>query len=171
MVCQQDLRRDNFIRLGNVFFWIRKLSKNQGPWYLDSDETSSRRRKLMFPRAGLVIRQAWRSIFILIFRIKPFWILVWVRRFTDYSLRHGAKKVFAVDGTDQSSKFETELKLFLFTKRRIFVIFIQMKHKLDIIVWCVVYISEGNFAARGKKFDEHGYDIDCYGKTSIWSGA
>ncbi len=32
------------------------------------------------------------------FRIKPFWILVRVMGgFTGYSLRHGAKKVFAVD--------------------------------------------------------------------------
>lgn len=92
---------DNFIRLGYVFL-NKKIVQKSGTMVSDSDEIRLEKKETYVSRAGLKLASV-AEYFHLNFQDK---IVLDIGSstggFTDYSLRHGAKKVFAVDvGTDQ----------------------------------------------------------------------
>lgn len=92
---------DNFIRLGYVFL-NKKIVQKSGTMVSDSDEIKLEKKETYVSRAGLKLASV-AEYFHLNFQDK---IVLDIGSstggFTDYSLRHGAKKVFAVDvGTDQ----------------------------------------------------------------------
>ena len=92
---------DNFIRLGYVFL-NKKIVQKSGTMVSDSDEIKLERKETYVSRAGLKLASV-AEYFHLNFQDKTVLdIGSSTGGFTDYSLRHGAKKVFAVDvGTDQ----------------------------------------------------------------------
>ena len=92
---------DNFIRLGYVFL-NKKIVQKSGTMVSDSDEIKLEKRETYVSRAGLKLASV-AEYFHLNFQDKTVLdIGSSTGGFTDYSLRHGAKKVFAVDvGTDQ----------------------------------------------------------------------
>ena len=92
---------DNFIRLGYVFL-NKKIVQKSGTMVSDSDEIKLEKKETYVSRAGLKLASV-AEYFYLNFQDKTVLdIGSSTGGFTDYSLRHGAKKVFAVDvGTDQ----------------------------------------------------------------------
>ena len=92
---------DNFIRLGYVFL-NKKIVQKSGTMVSDSDEIKLEKKETYVSRAGLKLASV-AEYFHLNFQDKTVLdIGSSTGGFTDYSLRHGAKKVFAVDvGTDQ----------------------------------------------------------------------
>ena len=92
---------DNFIRLGYVLL-NKKIVQKSGTMVSDSDEIKLEKKETYVSRAGLKLASV-AEYFHLNFQDKTVLdIGSSTGGFTDYSLRHGAKKVFAVDvGTDQ----------------------------------------------------------------------
>ena len=92
---------DNFIRLGYVFL-NKKIVQKSGTMVSDVDEIKLEKKETYVSRAGLKLASV-AEYFHLNFQDKTVLdIGSSTGGFTDYSLRHGAKKVFAVDvGTDQ----------------------------------------------------------------------
>ena len=92
---------DNFIRLGYVFL-NKKIVQKSGTMVSDADEIKLEKKETYVSRAGLKLASV-AEYFHLNFQDKTVLdIGSSTGGFTDYSLRHGAKKVFAVDvGTDQ----------------------------------------------------------------------
>ena len=87
---------DNFIRLGYVFL-NKKIVQKSGTMVSDSDEIKLEKKETYVSRAGLKLASV-AEYFHLNFQDKT--VLDFgssTGGFTDYSLRHGAKKVFAVD--------------------------------------------------------------------------
>ena len=92
---------DNFIRLGYVYL-NKKVAHKSGVMVSDADKITLEKAETYVSRAGLKLASV-AKYFKLNFQDK---IVLDIGSstggFTDYSLRHGAKKVFAVDvGTDQ----------------------------------------------------------------------
>ena len=92
---------DNFIRLGYVSL-NKKVARKSGVMVSDTDKITLKRAETYVSRAGLKLASV-AKYFKLNFQDKTVLdIGSSTGGFTDYSLRHGAKKVFAVDvGTDQ----------------------------------------------------------------------
>ena len=92
---------DNFIRLGYVYL-NKKVAQKSGAMVSDTDEITLKKTETYVSRAGLKLASV-AKYFKLNFQDKTVLdIGSSTGGFTDYSLRHGAKKVFAVDvGTDQ----------------------------------------------------------------------
>ena len=92
---------DNFIRLGYVFL-NKKIVQKSGTMVSDLDEIKLEKKETYVSRAGLKLASV-AEYFHLNFQDKTVLdIGSSTGGFTDYSLRHGVKKVFAVDvGTDQ----------------------------------------------------------------------
>ena len=88
---------DNFIRLGYVFL-NKKIVQKSGTMVSDSDEIKLEKKETYVSRAGLKLASV-AEYFHLNFQDKTVLdIGSSTGGFTDYSLRHGAKKVFAVVG-------------------------------------------------------------------------
>lgn len=92
---------DNFIRLGYIYL-NKKVAQKSGVMVSDTDTITLKKTETYVSRAGLKLASV-AKYFKLNFQDK---IVLDIGSstggFTDYSLRHGAKKVFAVDvGTDQ----------------------------------------------------------------------
>jgi ftsJ-like methyltransferase len=92
---------DNFIRLGYVYL-NKKVAHKSGVMISDTDKITLEKAETYVSRAGLKLASV-AKYFKLNFQDKTVLdIGSSTGGFTDYSLRHGAKKVFAVDvGTDQ----------------------------------------------------------------------
>lgn len=92
---------DNFIRLGYVYL-NKKVARKSGVMVSDTDKITLEKAETYVSRAGLKLASV-AKYFKLNFQDKTVLdIGSSTGGFTDYSLRHGAKKVFAVDvGTDQ----------------------------------------------------------------------
>lgn len=92
---------DNFIRLGYVYL-NKKVAHKSGVMVSDTDKITLEKAETYVSRAGLKLASV-AKYFKLNFQDKTVLdIGSSTGGFTDYSLRHGAKKVFAVDvGTDQ----------------------------------------------------------------------
>ncbi len=92
---------DNFIRLGYVSL-NKKVARKSGVMVSDTDTITLKKAETYVSRAGLKLASV-AKYFKLNFQDKTVLdIGSSTGGFTDYSLRHGAKKVFAVDvGTDQ----------------------------------------------------------------------
>lgn len=92
---------DNFIRLGYVYL-NKKVAHKSGVMVSDADKITLEKAETYVSRAGLKLASV-AKYFKLNFQDKTVLdIGSSTGGFTDYSLRHGAKKVFAVDvGTDQ----------------------------------------------------------------------
>lgn len=92
---------DNFIRLGYVYL-NKKVAQKSGVMVSDTDKITLEKAETYVSRAGLKLASV-AKYFKLNFQDKTVLdIGSSTGGFTDYSLRHGAKKVFAVDvGTDQ----------------------------------------------------------------------
>ena len=92
---------DNFIRLGYVYL-NKKVAHKSGVMVSDADKRTLEKAETYVSRAGLKLASV-AKYFKLNFQDKTVLdIGSSTGGFTDYSLRHGAKKVFAVDvGTDQ----------------------------------------------------------------------
>lgn len=92
---------DNFIRLGYVYL-NKKVAQKSGVMVSDTDTITLKKAETYVSRAGLKLASV-AKYFKLNFQDKTVLdIGSSTGGFTDYSLRHGAKKVFAVDvGTDQ----------------------------------------------------------------------
>lgn len=131
---------DNFIRLGYVFL-NKKIVQKSGTMVSDSDEIKLEKRETYVSRAGLKLASV-AEYFHLNFQDKTVLdIGSSTGGFTDYSLRHGAKKVFAVDvGTDQlhpSLRLNPKIVLHEKTDIRDF----YADEVIDIIVGDVSFIS------------------------------
>lgn len=131
---------DNFIRLGYVFL-NKKIVQKSGTMVSDSDEIKLEKRETYVSRAGLKLASV-AEYFHLNFQDKTVLdIGSSTGGFTDYSLRHGAKKVFAVDvGTDQlhpSLRLNPKIALHEKTDIRDF----YADEAIDIIVGDVSFIS------------------------------
>ena len=131
---------DNFIRLGYVFL-NKKIVQKSGTMVSDSDEIKLEKRETYVSRAGLKLASV-AEYFHLNFQDKTVLdIGSSTGGFTDYSLRHGAKKVFAVDvGTDQlhpSLRLNPKIALHEKTDIRDF----YADEAIDIIVCDVSFIS------------------------------
>ena len=131
---------DNFIRLGYVFL-NKKIVQKSGTMVSDSDEIKLEKKETYVSRAGLKLASV-AEYFHLNFQDK---IVLDIGSstggFTDYSLRHGAKKVFAVDvGTDQlHSSLRPNPKIALYEKTDIRDFYAD--EAIDIIVGDVSFIS------------------------------
>ena len=92
---------DNFIRLGYVYL-NKKVAQKSGVMVSDTDKITLEKAETYVSRAGLKLASV-AKYFKLNFQDKTVLdIGSSTGGFTDYSLRHGAKKVFAIDvGTDQ----------------------------------------------------------------------
>ena len=131
---------DNFIRLGYVFL-NKKIVQKSGTMVSDSDEIKLEKKETYVSRAGLKLASV-AEYFHLNFQDK---IVLDIGSstggFTDYSLRHGAKKVFAVDvGTDQlHPSLRPNPKIALYEKTDIRDFYTD--EAIDIIVGDVSFIS------------------------------
>lgn len=131
---------DNFIRLGYVFL-NKKIVQKSGTMVSDSDEIKLEKKETYVSRAGLKLASV-AEYFHLNFQDK---IVLDIGSstggFTDYSLRHGAKKVFAVDvGTDQlHPSLRSNPKIALYEKTDIRDFYAD--DAIDIIVGDVSFIS------------------------------
>ena len=131
---------DNFIRLGYVFL-NKKIVQKSGTMVSDSDEIKLEKKETYVSRAGLKLASV-AEYFHLNFQDK---IVLDIGSstggFTDYSLRHGAKKVFAVDvGTDQlHPSLRSNPKIALHEKTDIRDFYTD--ESIDIIVGDVSFIS------------------------------
>ena len=131
---------DNFIRLGYVFL-NKKIVQKSGTMVSDSDEIKLEKTETYVSRAGLKLASV-AEYFHLNFQDK---IVLDIGSstggFTDYSLRHGAKKVFAVDvGTDQlHPSLRSNPKIALYEKTDIRDFYAD--ESIDIIVGDVSFIS------------------------------
>lgn len=131
---------DNFIRLGYVFL-NKKIVQKSGTMVSDSDEIRLEKKETYVSRAGLKLASV-AEYFHLNFQDK---IVLDIGSstggFTDYSLRHGAKKVFAVDvGTDQlHPSLRSNPKIALYEKTDIRDFYAD--EVIDIIVGDVSFIS------------------------------
>lgn len=131
---------DNFIRLGYVFL-NKKIVQKSGTMVSDSDEIKLEKKETYVSRAGLKLASV-AEYFHLNFQDK---IVLDIGSstggFTDYSLRHGAKKVFAIDvGTDQlHPSLRTNPKIALHEKTDIRDFYAD--ESIDIIVGDVSFIS------------------------------
>ena len=131
---------DNFIRLGYVFL-NKKIVQKSGTMVSDSDEIKLERKETYVSRAGLKLASV-AEYFHLNFQDKTVLdIGSSTGGFTDYSLRHGAKKVFAVDvGTDQlHPSLRPNPKIALYEKTDIRDFYAD--EAIDIIVGDVSFIS------------------------------
>ena len=131
---------DNFIRLGYVFL-NKKIVQKSGTMVSDSDEIKLEKKETYVSRAGLKLASV-AEYFHLNFQDKTVLdIGSSTGGFTDYSLRHGAKKVFAVDvGTDQlHSSLRPNPKIALYEKTDIRDFYAD--EAIDIIVGDVSFIS------------------------------
>ena len=131
---------DNFIRLGYVFL-NKKIVQKSGTMVSDSDEIKLERKETYVSRAGLKLASV-AEYFHLNFQDKTVLdIGSSTGGFTDYSLRHGAKKVFAVDvGTDQlHPSLRPNQKIVLHEKTDIRDFYAD--EVIDIIVGDVSFIS------------------------------
>ena len=131
---------DNFIRLGYVFL-NKKIVQKSGTMVSDSDEIKLEKKETYVSRAGLKLASV-AEYFHLNFQDKTVLdIGSSTGGFTDYSLRHGAKKVFAVDvGTDQlHSSLRPNPKIVLHEKTDIRDFYAD--EAIDIIVGDVSFIS------------------------------
>ena len=131
---------DNFIRLGYVFL-NKKIVQKSGTMVSDSDEIKLEKKETYVSRAGLKLASV-AEYFHLNFQDKTVLdIGSSTGGFTDYSLRHGAKKVFAVDvGTDQlHSSLRPNPKIALHEKTDIRDFYAD--EAIDIIVGDVSFIS------------------------------
>ena len=92
---------ENYIRLGDVLV-NKKVVQKPGQMVVETDEISLSRQERYVSRAALKLASA-ADAFVLNFRGKVVLdIGSSTGGFTDFALRHGAKKVFAVDvGTEQ----------------------------------------------------------------------
>lgn len=131
---------DNFIRLGYVFL-NKKIVQKSGTMVSDSDEIKLEKKETYVSRAGLKLASV-AEYFHLNFQDK---IVLDIGSstggFTDYSLRHGAKKVFAVDvGTDQlHPSLRSNPKIALYEKTDIRDFYAD--ESIDIVVGDVSFIS------------------------------
>lgn len=131
---------DNFIRLGYVFL-NKKIVQKSGAMVSDSDEIKLEKKETYVSRAGLKLASV-AEYFHLNFQDKTVLdIGSSTGGFTDYSLRHGAKKVFAVDvGTDQlHPSLRPNPKIVLYEKTDIRDFYAD--EAIDIIVGDVSFIS------------------------------
>ena len=131
---------DNFIRLGYVFL-NKKIVQKSGTMVSDSDEIKLEKKETYVSRAGLKLASV-AEYFHLNFQDKTVLdIGSSTGGFTDYSLRHGAKKVFAVDvGTDQlHPSLRPNPKIALYEKTDIRDFYAD--ESIDIIVGDVSFIS------------------------------
>ena len=131
---------DNFIRLGYVFL-NKKIVQKSGTMVSDSDEVKLEKKETYVSRAGLKLASV-AEYFHLNFQDKTVLdIGSSTGGFTDYSLRHGAKKVFAVDvGTDQlHPSLRPNPKIALYEKTDIRDFYAD--EAIDIIVGDVSFIS------------------------------
>ena len=131
---------DNFIRLGYVFL-NKKIVQKSGTMVSDSDEIKLEKKETYVSRAGLKLASV-ADYFHLNFQDKTVLdIGSSTGGFTDYSLRHGAKKVFAVDvGTDQlHPSLRPNPKIALYEKTDIRDFYTD--EAIDIIVGDVSFIS------------------------------
>ena len=131
---------DNFIRLGYVFL-NKKIVQKSGTMVSDSDEIKLEKKETYVSRAGLKLASV-AAYFHLNFQDKTVLdIGSSTGGFTDYSLRHGAKKVFAVDvGTDQlHPSLRSNPKIALYEKTDIRDFYAD--ESIDIIVGDVSFIS------------------------------
>ena len=131
---------DNFIRLGYVFL-NKKIVQKSGTMVSDSDEIKLEKKETYVSRAGLKLASV-ADYFHLNFQDKTVLdIGSSTGGFTDYSLRHGAKKVFAVDvGTDQlHPSLRSNPKIALYEKTDIRDFYAD--EAIDIIVGDVSFIS------------------------------
>lgn len=131
---------DNFIRLGYVFL-NKKIVQKSGTMVSDSDEIKLEKKETYVSRAGLKLASV-ADYFHLNFQDKTVLdIGSSTGGFTDYSLRHGAKKVFAVDvGTDQlHPSLRPNPKIALYEKTDIRDFYAD--ESIDIIVGDVSFIS------------------------------
>ena len=131
---------DNFIRLGYVFL-NKKIVQKSGTMVSDSDEIKLEKKETYVSRAGLKLASV-AEYFHLNFQDKTVLdIGSSTGGFTDYSLRHGAKKVFAVDvGTDQlHPSLRSNPKIALHEKTDIRDFYAD--EVIDIIVGDVSFIS------------------------------
>ena len=131
---------DNFVRLGYVFL-NKKIVQKSGTMVSDADEIKLEKKETYVSRAGLKLASV-AEYFHLNFQDKTVLdIGSSTGGFTDYSLRHGAKKVFAVDvGTDQlhpSLRLNPKIVLHEKTDIRDF----YADEAIDIIVGDVSFIS------------------------------
>lgn len=131
---------DNFIRLGYVFL-NKKIVQKSGTMVSDSDEIKLEKKETYVSRAGLKLASV-AEYFHLNFQDKTVLdIGSSTGGFTDYSLRHGAKKVFAVDvGTEQlHPSLRSNPKIALYEKTDIRDFYAE--EAIDIIVGDVSFIS------------------------------
>lgn len=131
---------DNFIRLGYVFL-NKKIVQKSGTMVSDSDEIKLEKKETYVSRAGLKLASV-AEYFHLNFQDKTVLdIGSSTGGFTDYSLRHGAKKVFAVDvGTEQlHPSLRPNPKIVLYEKTDIRDFYAD--EAIDIIVGDVSFIS------------------------------
>ena len=131
---------DNFIRLGYVFL-NKKIVQKSGTMVSDADEIKLEKEETYVSRAGLKLASV-AEYFHLNFQDKTVLdIGSSTGGFTDYSLRHGAKKVFAVDvGTDQlHPSLRSNPKIVLHEKTDIRDFYAD--EAIDIIVGDVSFIS------------------------------
>ena len=131
---------DNFYSPG-LCFLNKKIVQKSGTMVSDSDEIKLEKRETYVSRAGLKLASV-AEYFHLNFQDKTVLdIGSSTGGFTDYSLRHGAKKVFAVDvGTDQlhpSLRLNPKIVLHEKTDIRDF----YADEAIDIIVGDVSFIS------------------------------
>ena len=131
---------DNFIRLGYVFL-NKKIVQKSGTMVSDVDEIKLEKKETYVSRAGLKLASV-AEYFHLNFQDKTVLdIGASTGGFTDYSLRHGAKKVFAVDvGTEQlHPSLRSNPKIILHEKTDIRDFYAD--EAIDIIVGDVSFIS------------------------------
>ena len=131
---------DNFIRLGYVFL-NKKIVQKSGTMVSDVDEIKLEKKETYVSRAGLKLASV-AEYFHLNFQDKTVLdIGSSTGGFTDYSLRHGAKKVFAVDvGTEQlHPSLRSNPKIILHEKTDIRDFYAD--EAIDIIVGDVSFIS------------------------------
>ena len=131
---------DNFIRLGYVFL-NKKIVQKSGTMVSDSDEIKLEKKETYVSRAGLKLASV-AEYFHLNFQDKTVLdIGSSTGGFTDYSLRHGAKKVCAGDvGTDQlHPSLRSNPKIVLHEKTDIRDFYAD--EAIDIIVGDVSFIS------------------------------
>ena len=131
---------ENYIRLGDVLV-NKKVVQKSGQMVMEMDEILLSRQERYVSRAALKLASA-AEIFALNFRGKVVLdIGSSTGGFTDFALRHGAKKVFAVDvGTEQlhpSLRGDERIELHEKTDIRDFV----PSEPVDIIVGDVSFIS------------------------------
>ena len=131
---------DNFIRLGYVYL-NKKVAQKSGIMISDTDKITLEKAETYVSRAGLKLASV-AKYFKLNFQDKTVLdIGSSTGGFTDYSLRHGAKKVFAVDvGTDQlHPSLRSNPKIILNEKTDIRDFYID--EVIDVIVGDVSFIS------------------------------